>query len=239
MIPLTLALLACAEPPERSGTAVGNPGTIGGLAAESPEGISLTSARLTPVALLVKACGGAEASFPLDPVDLLDADNVLGELPAGSWCGIAVELESLVLEGETDGGTRFSVAMRPEAFAIETALTVDGDHLLIEVPVVLEAAALEALGEDVALDPEDPLAEAWTDETSAGAWFWYDEDRDGLISDGDRGLDEYSISAAEADSESGCSARSSRRRLGWPAWLALLALLTLRGTRQGPGRHHT
>jgi len=248
---LPVALLACAQPPpDRGGTAVGNPGTIGGLTDDIPDAIRLDRARLTPSELTLDDCEGGQESGALTEVDLLAADNALGVVPAGRWCGIAVGIERLLLEGETAGGTAFSVALTPPALALEGALTIDGDHLLLTVPIVLEADALEALGEDVAVPEEDPLAVAWAEDTTAGAWFWFDVDNDGLLSDGDVGLEEGPVSAgalASEDAESGCSA-AGRRGAGVPAAL-LLSLMTLlvrrRGrpyvhsTAQGEGRHQT
>jgi MYXO-CTERM domain-containing protein len=231
-----LLLLAC-EDTERSGTAVGNPGTLGSTASALPEEATLDSARLSVAGVTLEDCEGGLVDLPAAAeVELLDPAEALAELPGGSWCGLTAEISGLALSGVTDGGAAFTAELAPDPLSAG-AFSVDGGWLLLGVPLTVDAEAIEALGDEVTLASDDPLTLAWAEAATAGADLWDDSDGDGLIAQGELSLSEATASVGDmaAAESAGCSAASGRA--AW--WLALalaLAPLRRRPARPSPRR---
>lgn len=121
-------LLACAAPvdtglyepdPGHEGTAVGNPGNLGMTADPEVE----VSASVGTVVLW--ACEGEDELLAVDADVVLPAELV--ELPAGTWCGLEVELEALTVDGEAVG---------PATPGHGERFTVDGQDFLLELDLV-------------------------------------------------------------------------------------------------------
>jgi hypothetical protein len=92
---------------------------------------------------------------------------------------VVAEIDGLILVGVTAGGTSFEVSLTPDDLVIEQGFQVDGDELLIGVPLALDTDPT-ALGgtidsEDAtnALGSDDSAGcSAEPDRSGAPAPFW-------------------------------------------------------------------
>ncbi len=237
MTPLVLALLACAGDPA-SGTAVGNPGKLDFTGTEVPTDVTYTAVELTVAAVELEPCDGAAIRTELDrDLDLLAVPTWPIDVDGGSYCSVVAELDGLVLVGTTDGGTSFEVSLAPDDLVVEQDFVVDGDDLLLAVPLAVDAAALEAIGEDVQIASGDEEAEAIAQEISSGVILGVDTDGDGQIDAAPAGLSSPGTdeAATSADSSAGCAAAGSRAHRGLGLLLVLLGLASRRdGRRRRP-----
>jgi uncharacterized protein (TIGR03382 family) len=226
---LLFALTAC--DPVLPGTGVGNPGKLAMDATEIPPDVTLERAVAEVTGVEIVDCeGGSRTLSDGAEADLLAANEV-ARLPGGEWCALELDLGPVQVEGRTDGGTTFTVELLPEPVAVEREFAVDGQTLLLSVPLALDAAALEALGPDVEVSAEEPLALDLADGV-AGADLWVDVDGDHEIGEGDvlAALDDTGLPAAPE--RCGCGA-GTRQGPEFAASLALAAVLLRRRRRAG------
>lgn len=225
----TLAPLGCSGG-HGEGTAVGNPGSAGSLdvvVSGAPEGVTLDAAEAAVDAVSLGDCEGGARRIEVDAVlDALPGTPDGAPIDGGAWCGLVLSfsdaLDPLWLEGDTDGGTRFRVALDPGPLRLSEHVEVDGDALLVVIPLggALDPGQLEEAGEDVEIEADDPRAEAWASGLSAGASVWVDEDRDAEVGEGDVAAGDEPASAY--GQSSGCATGGGAARWAWAA--ALLAL---------------
>lgn len=232
-----LAFLACAGEPSE-GTAVGNPGGTGSLdvvVTETPEAITLELAELAVAGLALDDCAGGLHEEEVGAVlDALPGSADALPLPGGEWCGLALSrdaaAEPLVLAGATEGGTTFRVVMDPGELALEEVFSVDETELLLALSLehTLDAAALEAEGEDVEIGAEDARAVNWASRVAASGALWEDVDGDVDVGSEDLRLDEAGADMAAAQS-AGCGCAQGG---GVGGGLAALLGLLLAGSRR-------
>lgn len=216
---------------ERGGTAVGNPGDLDAKASRAADGLMVGAVTVPVAELALGGCGWQGVAVPVGRA----LDGVLPSpepvvVPPGTWCGAELVLDGpLVVAGVTDAGTDFTVELLP-LLATDGRFAVDGQRLLVEVPLLLEAEALDALGPGVVVPADDPLAVGWA--AAAEASLWEDLDEDGLLSAADRVVSRPPSDTADlafaAAGEAGCGCAS--RTVGSP-WL-LLAVATLARKRR-------
>jgi MYXO-CTERM domain-containing protein len=225
LVPVVL-LVACDPWGVRDGTAVGNPGNLGMEVIDVPKDISLERATAEVAGVLLIGCEGHDEWVEVGAiVDLLGSDDSIA-IPGGTYCAASVELASVgspvVLDGVTDGGTRFEVALDVDILLVPEPFVVDATLLLVGLSLngALDATTLEALGSDVAVPATDPIAQTWADAATAGPQLWIDVDGDGGIADVDERIVDGSVQAYSA-SESGCGCRTPAG--GSSGILALLA----------------
>ena len=161
-----------------------------------------------------------------DAVNALDGTDTV-PVPGGQWCGIAVLWSgTLVLEGVTDGGTTFDITLTPAEIELWGSFAVDGNDLVLQLPLLefINAAELEALGDDVSIAPDDALGIEWADELAADAVLvegWTDT----VLADA-AGSPPSAFRSADADC--GCTASPAG------SWLLLPLLLLLPRRRLRP-----
>lgn len=241
---MLLALFfACAADPA-SGTAVGNPGTAGSLdvvLSDVPDGLELRVADATIDSFSLKDCEGGEQPVAVDDVwSALEGTADGGEVPGGPWCGLTLSFssdpEALYLEGETDGGTAFDVALDLSPLTFSGSFFMDGDALLLSLSLsgTLDAEALEAEGDEVSIDAEDERSVAWASDLRAHSELWQDLDEDQAVGDADQEIQASGDGAyALSDTSAGCGCSSGGRRGGWLGLLGLLLILRGRARPQG------
>ncbi|MEQ1502217.1 MAG: hypothetical protein ABMB14_08295 [Myxococcota bacterium] len=178
---LTAVWCGCLPDPH-GGTAVGNPGDADIKARSVDPEVVLAEVTVPVGAVVVDRCGGdavvIEAPTILDGLAPSDAPVAV---PAGVWCGLSLALDGpVVLVGDTPA-TAFSVALDVGTIATADPVVVDGEPLLVEFPVTIDRASLEALGPDVVLDAAPPRTAEWAADAAAGA-AWRDIDQDGQVS---------------------------------------------------------
>lgn len=227
---IALLLLACLD---RSGTAVGNPGQLGIGATDVPAGVTLRRAEVDAPRLVFLDCGTGVESFDVEGTfDLLAPYGRTVAAPGGEWCRLEVLPAPLLLEGETAGGTTFSITLAP-SLAVVGPFVVDGGRLLLELPLaeVLDPEALEALGEDVVLAPEDPAADALEVQLAEEVSLYQDVDQDGTASPEEPVLavagDNDAAPAPHDEAACGCGGRTPT-----PAWGLAAFLLLVLGRRR-------
>jgi MYXO-CTERM domain-containing protein len=224
---------------QRSGTAVGNPGDLDAKTSRTDEGVTLERVEVPVAELALSGCGLPGLVLPQPVVlDGLAPSAAPVAVPAGRWCGMELVLAGpVVVVGATEAGTAFTVALDP-FLALDGRLEIDGQSLLLDLPLALDAAELDARGPVVDLPADDPLAELWAADTVAS--LYEDRDGDGLLSGpdrvvlrGDAGL--FHTGASPSDqppsalsSEEGCGCASSD---GAPV-AGLVALLLVRRRRR-------
>lgn len=232
---LTLALLLACTGGHGEGTAVGNPGTgsLDVVVTDVPDGITLDEADAAVEAVTLDDCEGGQT--PIDVGATLDAlpgnaDPI--ELPGGAWCGLILDFQAdtdpLLLLGETDGGTTFSVALDPGSLSLTDNFNIDEDELLLALSLAgtLDAADLEEQGEDVQIAADDETARGWADTLADHTRLWVDVDGDLDVDAGDLLINSQD---AAYSASSGCGCASGGRG-GWlGAALGLLLLLRRRG----------
>ncbi len=227
-------LLACPVDTTVEGTAVGNPGKMGFAGTGIPDDISLSGADLAVIAVELEPCEGDVERLQLDLLaDLLGPSTWPIEVEVGSYCGVVAEIDSLTLAGETTGGTTFTALLEPDDLVLTEPFVVDGHALLLGVPLEVDAEALEALGDEVDLEPDDPVAEDLAQDLSSGVGLVQDVDESGTIGEEDGPMEDAGGTAAYDASESGgcgCGAGA-----GATGWLWLLPLWLSRRRRRAPG----
>jgi hypothetical protein len=172
-----------------SGTAVGNPGDADVQARVADPDLVLDAVEVPVDAWFGETCDGEVRVREVGrTLDGLEPSRVPVPVPAAVYCAQALALDGpIVVRGVTSVGTAFEVALAVDEVATDGRIAIDGDHLLFELPLALDAAALDALGEpEVALPPDDPLALGWAAQVRDGAALWTDDDGDGLLSAADR-----------------------------------------------------
>lgn len=239
-----LLLAACTEGP-RSGTAVGNPGNLDVVVPEEGEGVFVEEAFVHVSSVVLQPC--ADVAFVLQIGRVLDArapgDGV--EVPGGRYCGAVVGLEersagALEVAGRTAAGTTFTLAANPEPLRVLDPFEVDGDELLLVLPLAdaLDAAELDALGSGAAIAPGDPVATSASQAAVDASAVYEDVDANGLLSEPDRRLTSplldtglgQPMAADAGTADAGCGCASGPRPGGLLA--ALLAWLLI-GFRAG------
>jgi uncharacterized protein (TIGR03382 family) len=230
---LLLTLTGCLGGPA-SGTAVGNPGDADVKVSRVDPALALERVELQVSALHLLDCDGTEQIVERELVlDGLAPSPERVVVPAGTWCELALALSGPVwVEGSTEAGTVFSVWLDAGALQYGGQLAVDGQHLLFELPLPLDPAVIEALGPEVELPADDPVAMEWAQIAASGVSLWEDADEDGLLSQADLDLAFYGGSGAPAPhaaTESGCSCSGAPSGGGW-----LLLVVLLKRRRRGP-----
>ncbi len=241
---LLLLLLGCADQPAE-GTAVGNPGGAGSLdvvVTDLPEGIALDVADAAVDGAELDDCEGGGAWVDVGrAVDALPGSDDAFEIPGGSWCGVTLSLSPegapLLLEGETAGGTTFSVSLAPATLSEEGRFSVDGDALLLGLSLAgtLDAAALEREGADVVVAADDARAVAWASTLEERGELW--EDLDGDVDVGEADLAAVrSDGSADAMQSAGCGCAQGVGRGdgggGGSGWIVLVLGLVWRLDRR-------
>ena len=232
-------LLACPVDTTVEGTAVGNPGKMGFASTGIPDDITLTGADLAVIAVELEPCEGDVERLQLDLLaDLLGPSTWPIEVDAGSYCGVVAEIDGLTLAGETDGGTTFTALLEPDDLVLTEPFVVDGHALLLGIPLELDAEALEELGEEVDLVPEDPVAEDLAQDLSSGVALVLDADESGTIGAEDGPMEDAGGTAAyDSESSAGCGCSAGTGAVG-ALWLLPLWLTRRRrapGHRPGAG----
>lgn len=240
MIALMLPLLACVAPGGSfGGTAVGNPGKLDFTGTDTPADVTLATATLDAIAVELTLCGGGGVARTdlSSPVDLLSDPTWPIQVDAGEYCSVVAELASLRLVGTTAGGTSFDVTLAPDDLVVEQGFLVDGDELLVGVPLVVDAEVLEGLGDDVELAQDDPEAEALAQDVSSGVTLGRDTDGDGVIDAALQGLadPESGSESGQATTDGGSAGCVSGGRVD-PGVLALLLVALLGLARRATGR---
>lgn len=232
MTVILVSWMACVPDPH-GGTFVGNPGDASARASRVDERIELDRVEIPVATLDVVDCDGVERSFDVGrTLDGLGGDEPI-DVPGGRYCTLALGLDGpVVASGVTDGGTTFVVDLDLGRIVSDGRVDVDGQHLLFEVPLLLEPDVIEALGADVTIPADDPSAVAWAEASVVGTSLWEDADADGLLSAsdvrlafGDTGLPPSALSGADA----GCGCGSTRGG-GW--CVVLIGLLVVRRARR-------
>jgi hypothetical protein len=215
-----LFLAACGRDPA-SGTAVGNPGNLGVALADVPADVVVDEAEVAAETLVLDRCGGSPEVVGVDAtLDALAPAPI--EIPGGSWCAATLLLAGVGLRGETDGGTRFEIALDIPALQGVGAFAVDGDDLLFGLSLAgLDAGALEDRGVDVVIASDDPLAAALGAEAPGGLWR---DDGDGRIGPGDEEIRVAGTGpdAAYSAESSGCAVAGSAPAPWALGWVLLL-----------------
>jgi len=233
-LPMLVLLVACDPDGTLDGTSVGNPGKLGLVATEEPADLVLTRAEAEVGWVFLRSCAGPEVPLPADQlVDVLGASDHPVGLLGGTWCGLEVELAGLLLEGTTDGGTTFQVELEPEPLVFDQEFHVDGEELLVGLPLVVSATDLEELGDDVQLPADDDLSLEWAEESRAGSDLWADRDGDGLVGDADDRVADGALpvpvdtghgSPTTAGDMAGCGCTSGGLAVGWLALVPVVAI---------------
>ncbi|MCB9765755.1 MAG: hypothetical protein H6739_38630 [Alphaproteobacteria bacterium] len=230
---LPLALLGCHAGEPQDGTAVGNPGNMGFSATDSPSDVDVAQAELEIDQVWLPGCG-AEPGETLDvylTVDLFEPSDHPVEVPAGTWCGVELLVADeggLRVSGQTTGGTTFDVSMDPGTLALDKELEIDGQLLLftLSLSVFLNADDIEALGEDVSLDPDDAAAINWAREARESGELWEDVDGDGIALEAED-LRLTALAGGEGKSTTSCATGGGAGG-GWLVLLALVGVLRRR-----------
>jgi MYXO-CTERM domain-containing protein len=206
---MMLWLAACTTGP-RPGTAVGNPGDADLFARAVDPAIVLTHVAVPIAGVAVERCSGRDVALAADTVlDGLAPSNEPAMVPGGRACAIALDLDGDVeVEGETAYDVQFVVRLPVDDLVADGEVWIDGQALLFELPLPLDAWELQALGPDVDLPADDPLAIEWGAAATAAAQLYEDVDGDGAISDVDAVLMDP-VGAMDASSSSGCGCRAS------------------------------
>ena len=239
---LTLALLLACSGGHGEGTAVGNPGTgsLDVVVTDVPDGITLDEAAAAVDLVTLEDCAGATIPVPVGAtLDALPGSADAIDLPGGEWCGLILDFltdtDPLLLLGQTDGGTSFSVALDPGPLSLADDLTIDGDGLLLALSLAgtLDAATLEEEGDDVQIAADDEQALSWADTLAGRSRLWVDEDGDIAVDAGDQLVD--SQAEAAYSNSAGCGCATGGRGGAWPVLLALAALGLRRANRRRSG----
>ena len=157
------------------------------------------------------------------------------EIERGAWCGLVLsfstDLDPLWLQGSTSGGTVFCVALDPGPLRLSEDIDVDGDALLVVIPLsgALDPDALEAAGEDVSVEADDPDAVYWASDIPADASLWLDEDGDAMVGEGDVRASEGASAAYQESAGCGCASGGGA---SW-GWSAAILALAARQKRRG------
>lgn len=230
------------------GTAVGNPGDADVKARALDPDLVLDEVTVPVSALLGLGCDdGIEVSVPaLRELDGLAPSIDPIPLPGLRYCAIALTLSGPIrVRGSAAGGAGFAVDLAVDELRVDAPIDVDGEHLLFDVPLAIDAEGLASAGYTVGTG--DPLAEAWADAAANGAELWVDEDLDGFVSVGDARLVEpgdtgFAALQSSGDAGCGCAApgpgRTGLGALGAAAILASVRrrrALTCRPCPPGPG----
>ncbi len=204
---LLLSLFACTGDPA-SGTAVGNPGKLDFTGTDVPDDVVLAGAVLDVAAVELGTCGGDVERIVLGlELDLLAAPTWPVQVEAGEYCSVVAELDGLDIAGVTTDGTGFGFAMSPDDLVLEQGFQVDGDQLLVGVPLPVDAALIEELGgegEEVDFGGDDQEAQDLAQDVSSGATLGRDTDGDGQIDS-----DPVSVAPGESTEATGTSADSA------------------------------
>jgi hypothetical protein len=185
-----LMLLAACDPGPAFGTSVGNPGKESFRVAQPADGLVLESASAVLSAQYLLACDGSlvEVSAGED-TDLVDGRQQT--FPAGEWCALVLDLESIEVGLSLAEETRVEVSLRPATpwtwWMIEP-LVVDETSYVIELgaPGWLEAEGLPEAQEGVVfVSDESPHAAQLIGALAEGGLF-EDPDDDGELSRGER-----------------------------------------------------
>lgn len=220
--------------PVPTGTAVGNPGDLDAKASRADVNVTLDAVLLEAEALVLDGCGWPGVDVPV----VASLDGLLPsvapiEVPGGTWCGLALRLASpVVVEGRTTAGTTFSLEVALPALGASGRFLVDGQALLLELPLPLSATALDALGPTVVQGVDDPLAVQLAADVLAGTALWSDDDGDGVLSLPDRRVlapvaFETGLPMAAMADQAGCGCGHGRSGVS-----GLVLLLVLYGRRR-------
>lgn len=185
---IALAMGCEARVPDH-GTFVGNPGASL-VALATAKSLAFTDLELADGLIVPVDCAGSSGdSVPFSGIDL-ETPLVL---PAGEWCELGVVFggDTRVLADGTSGGT-LDMSLELVAFDLESVASVDlsADHWVLELatPGWLSAEALGVTdGTDAVIGPHDPQGEAAADLVRDTSSLFRDDDRDGVISDEERG----------------------------------------------------
>lgn len=241
---LTLTLLLACTGGHGEGTAVGNPGTgsLDVVVTEVPDGIALDEADAAVDTVTLDDCEGGQVPVPVEAtLDALPGSADAIDLPGGDWCGLTLaflaDSDPLLLLGQTDGGTRFEVALDPGPLTHSDRFSVDSDELLLALSLVgtLDAATLEEQGEDVQIAADDAQALSWADALASHSRLWLDEDGDADVDAGDQLASDQSAAAFSESAGCGCATGGAGPG-GLSLALGLAALLRRRPRQACPGR---
>lgn len=204
------------EPPR--GTAVGNPGDADAKVSRTDPALDLQLAQIAVDRLLLTDCSGHTRALPRPLVlDGLAPSPSLLRLPPGTFCEISLSLsEPLRLEGSTTSGTTFTAELPVDLLPALGPLSIDGQHLLFELPLPLDSDTIDLLG-DTAILPTDPLAITWSDTLRDSVRLWEDLDDDGLLSPADLEIVPFDTGhpAALQSAETRCGCATRQGPLSW------------------------
>ncbi len=139
---LSIALIAmcgCRESVgERDGTSVGNPGKGSARVAPGTE-VVFQSAIATQVVIGITECDDkADWEVLLDEDVLGLQDSEAFEIPAGTWCGLDLELDGIQIEGSGDDGGSFTIDLEP----LRVYLYTSGSEVSEDTSLVIELGSV-------------------------------------------------------------------------------------------------
>jgi MYXO-CTERM domain-containing protein len=221
---VTLMLLACTMGDPSSGTAVGNPGKLDFAGTEVPDDVSLDQVTLDVIAVELALCTGEVLRTELGlELNLLADPTWPVVVDAGEYCSVLAELDGIWITGQTSGGTTFGLALTLDDLVVDQSFQVDGDELFLAVPLPIDAAALEELGENVQINNDDEEGEALAQNISSGVFLAQDSDGDGVIDD-----EGVTAAYAEDSASAACGCGSSVGDGGLPGlflWMLLVGAI--------------
>ena len=188
---LLAPLTACRSTEPASGTSVGNPGKLT-PSLGSGDGIQIERAFAYVTFMEMVGCGGQNLAIEVDDeLDLSGEDAIT--VPAGSYCGISIEMDELVFGADwrPDGaGLYFEMALTLEqgisAYS-DASFDVQGNDMILEIgePGWISADDVPVQEDGQVFDSDDEAsteAAQWAQATSA---LWMD-DGDGQLDEDER-----------------------------------------------------
>lgn len=177
--------------PPPSGTSVGNPGKTYLTVARTGDGLTFDTASAEGISVHVIGCD--EAQIPVlaaaDTAPLLDGDAL--PVPAGTWCGLAVDLTTFVAAGAGPEDDTFTVTLAPAAITlwVEQPEIVDETDYVLELgtPGWLTAEDLPAPGDGGVsnITPESEIGTVLALDLAESS-AWYADDGDGVLDETER-----------------------------------------------------